>query len=105
MEKLHLEIKYNRGSIVKGYLLDLSYGGMSIACPKLINKGAMVDILNKSSRISPMRGKVVSVVSRDSIAYGYRLGVKFISAIKKENKLRKLIGGAEKRKKARLNLS
>ena len=42
MKKLYLEIKYNKDGVVKGYLLDLSYGGMSIACSKLINKNTMI---------------------------------------------------------------
>jgi len=104
MEKLYLEIKYGKDNAAQGYILDLSRGGMALACSRIINNNVIVEIIIKKHNFAPLRGKIVSVAGRRSKTYGYRLGIKFISVIKKKEKLAEFISGAENRKKARLNL-
>lgn len=104
MEKLYLEIKYGKDNTAKGYILDLSRGGMAIACSRIINNNTIVEIKIKKNNLAPLRGKIISVVCRQSKTYGYKLGIKFISVIKKKGKLEEFIRGAENREKVRLNL-
>lgn len=105
MEKLYLEIKYGKDNGAKGYILDLSRGGMAIACPRIINNNTIVEIKIKKNNLAPLRGRIISVVCRQSKTYGYRLGVKLIPVIMKKKKLAEFIrGGVENRKKVRLNL-
>ena len=104
MKKTYLEVKYGKDNSVKGYTLDLSCGGIGIACPVRIKNNTIVQIKFKQNNFSPLKGKVVSVVGRPSKTYGYRLGVMFISAVKKKEKMAEFIKGAEDRKKIRLNL-
>lgn len=104
MEKLYLEIKYGKDNIAKGYILDLSRGGMAVACSRIIENNAMVEIRIKKNSFAPLRGKIISGAGRQSKTYGYRLGIKFVFAIKDREKLAEFISGAENRKKVRLNL-
>lgn len=104
MEKLYLEIKYGKDNAAKGYILDLSRGGAAIACSRIIDNNAIVEIRIKKRNFAILRGKIISVAGRQSKTYGYRLGIKFISVIKKNEKLAEFINGAENRKRARLNL-
>jgi len=105
MEKFYLEIKYGKDNTAKGYILDLSRGGMAMACPRIINHNTIVEIKIRKNNLAPLKGKIVSVVSRQSKTYGYRLGIKFIPVIRKKEKLAEFIRGeAENRKKVRLNL-
>lgn len=104
MEKFYLEIKYGKDNGAKGYILDLSRGGMAIACSRIINNNTIVEIKIKKNHLAPLRGRIISVVCRQSKTYGYKLGIKFIPVIKKMEKLAEFIRGAENRKKVRLNL-
>lgn len=104
MAKLYLEIKYGKDNTAKGYVLDLSRGGMAIACSRIINNKTIVDIKIKKNHLAPLRGRIISVVARQSKTYGYRLGIKFIPLVRNREDLVELISKAENRKKVRLNL-
>ncbi|MDP3143412.1 MAG: PilZ domain-containing protein [Candidatus Omnitrophota bacterium] len=103
MKKIFLEIRYSSGKDAKAYILDISLGGMGIACSKKINRKTMVEILPKKNVLCSLRGKVVSVLNMPRKSYKYRLGVKFLFL--KTGELKKITGFINKivkRKVARL---
>jgi PilZ domain len=104
MKRIYLELKYGKDNVIRGYILDLSRGGMAIACSKSINYKKIVEIEVKQNKLVFFRGKIISIVCRQSKTYGYRLGIKFIPMIMKKGKLAEFIRGAEQRKEFRLNL-
>jgi hypothetical protein len=104
MKKIYLELKYGKDNVIKGYILDLSRGGMAVACSKTINRNKIVEIKTKQNKLASFRGKIISIAYRQSKTYGYRLGIKFIPIIMKQDKLAEFLRGAEQRKELRLNL-
>jgi c-di-GMP-binding flagellar brake protein YcgR len=105
MEKIYLDIKVSKQKALKGCILDISRGGISIACDKKIRKKEIIEIETEKKVFLPMAGEVVSVALSDLKGYKYRLGVKFISTEKRKiEKLKKFINEVEKRKETRLIL-
>lgn len=102
MRKIYVDIGYNKGRI-KGYVLDLSIGGMNVASPKRLNKNSVIDILVKNNILPQMKGKIVSAgYFRQRKSYKYRLGIKFIS-MQREAALVRFMQKIEYRKAVRLN--
>ncbi len=103
MRKIYVDIGYNKSKI-KGYVLDLSMGGMNVASPVKLDKNCIIDICVKDKILPQMKGKVVSAVYvRQRRAYKYRLGIKFIP-LREAAALSRLMHKLEHRKAVRLTL-
>lgn len=104
MKKIYLVIEYARSKRIRGYILDISRSGMSIACERRVNKNVTLKITTEKDILSPLLGKVVCVISRKRKTYTYRIGIKFIS-LKREQRqrLEKFLNKINSRKAARLS--
>lgn len=101
MRKIYVDIGYDKGRI-KGYVLDLSIGGMNVASPKRLNKNCVIDIFIKGKILPQMKGKIVSAVYVRQRKY--RLGIKFIPP-HEESALCRFMRKIEYRKAVRLNFA
>ena len=104
MKKFYLELNDGKDDGIKGYMLDLSRGGMAIACSRMPDKDSIIQIKIKNDPLTVLKAKIISVSSREDKIYAYRLGLKFTAVLRKTDKLGRFIGQSEKRKKVRLSL-
>lgn len=105
MRKIYLVIRYGKGKQVKGYILDIGMGGMSVASSKRIAKNTIIEIITKNNILPSLKGRNISIVDMKKKAYRYRLGVRFISQEKeKKESIHRFIHRMEHRKAVRLIL-
>jgi len=105
MKKVYLTIRYGKDKKAKGYILDISKGGIGVASSERIVKNSLIEIISKQHPIFYIKGRVVSVSERLKRNYRYRLGVKFVSMSKiKMHKIIQFILGIEKRERPRMIL-
>jgi len=105
MKKIYLTIRYAKSKKTKGYILDISKGGIGIASSERIAKNMLVEIITMQKPFYYMKGRVASVSDRHRDNYRYRLGVKFVLMDKiKIDKILRFILSIEKRKRLRLIL-
>jgi c-di-GMP-binding flagellar brake protein YcgR len=105
MKKLYLTISYGKYKKTRGYILDISKGGIGVASSEKIAKNTLVEIITIQKPFSCIKGRIVSVSNRQRENYRYRLGVKFVLMNKiKIQKIVRFILGIEKRERSRLIL-
>ncbi|MBP7089159.1 MAG: PilZ domain-containing protein [Candidatus Omnitrophica bacterium] len=75
MKKYYLNIKSNKKTI-KGYILDISYNGLGIACKSRVRKNTAIEIFINEIKPIVLKGNVVSCSIKEGKIYCYRLGVK-----------------------------
>ncbi|MEW6075018.1 MAG: PilZ domain-containing protein [Candidatus Omnitrophota bacterium] len=103
MKKYYVTISRNNGIAERGYILDISKSGIAVACAKKVPKGVILELRPAKDIFLPIRGRVVSSVSRRRKTFGHRLGIKFISPGKKEKAtLARFVAALEKRYAVRL---
>jgi c-di-GMP-binding flagellar brake protein YcgR len=104
-KKIYLTIRYGKDKKAKGYVLDISKGGIGIASSERVAKNAPVEIIIRKKPSFCIKGRVISVNGRQKKDYGYRLGIKFVLMSKiRIQKIVRFILGIEKRKRSRLIL-
>ncbi|MFH1355340.1 MAG: PilZ domain-containing protein [Candidatus Omnitrophota bacterium] len=105
MKKIFLEIQYGKGKNAKGYILDISRGGIGLVCDQKITSKSSVGMKATEKMLPFLKGKVAYAVPRQDKAYKFHLGVKFIPFNKTDKqKLEKFIHKVEQRKAVRLSL-
>ncbi|MDD5565488.1 MAG: PilZ domain-containing protein [Candidatus Omnitrophica bacterium] len=103
MNKYYVTIIHNNGITGRGYILDISKSGVAVACAKRVCKNTVIELHPAKDIFLPIKGRVVSSVSRHRKTFGHRLGIKFISPGKKEKaKLSRFVAALEKRYAVRL---
>lgn len=105
MKKVYyLYIKHNK-KIAKGYILDISYSGLGIACKSRVQKNTEIEILIDEIKPIILKGVVVSSGIKKGKIYRYRLGIKIKSSEKIiKTSLNKLFLRQNKRKFPRFPL-
>jgi c-di-GMP-binding flagellar brake protein YcgR len=105
MKKVYLTIRYGKDKKTKGYILDVSKGGIGIASSEKIAKNTPVEIITMQKPSSRIKGRVVSISDRHRNNYSHRQGIKFVLMNKIEiRKIVRFIFSIEKRKRSRLIL-
>lgn len=105
MKKIFLDIQYGRGKNAKGYILDISKGGIGLVCNKKIITNSLIGMKATEKILPDLKGKVAYIVLRQDKAYKFHLGVKFIPFNKKDKqKLEKFVHKVEQRKAVRFSL-
>lgn len=105
MKKIFLDIQYGKGENAKGYILDISRGGIGIVCNKKIDNANPVDMHADVKTVPFLKGKVAYISLRQDKRYKFKLGIKFSPFKKKDKeKLEKFIHKLEGRKAVRLSL-
>jgi len=103
MKKYCVTIICKNGIRARGYILDISKSGIALACAKKAPRNAIIELRPAKDVFLPMKGRIVSSVSRHRKTFGYRLGIKFISPAKKERtRLTRFVAALEKRYAVRL---
>ncbi|MFC1674555.1 PilZ domain-containing protein [Candidatus Omnitrophota bacterium] len=101
----YLDLKYGRDKRATGYILDISRGGMSIACSHKVGKDTKIEIITHKKILLPMKGRVVAASPRHRKTYKFRLGVGFTSLTGKQKQgLEKFMSRIERRHAVRLVL-
>lgn len=77
MKKIYLTILYGKGKKAKGYLLDLSEGGVAVASSAKIKVNTTVEIITAKNYLPLSKGRVAYVVKRPNKNYGYCMGIEF----------------------------
>jgi len=78
MKKIYASITFGKNKKTKGYLLDISRSGLSIASSAAIRKNALIKITPGSKRLVALNGKVLYWIKLGRKSYSYKLGVFFI---------------------------
>jgi c-di-GMP-binding flagellar brake protein YcgR len=105
MKKIYVKVKAEDKLTARGYILDISNGGMCVALNKRFSAGKEIEIAAEKRILPVLEGRIASVVSARRKLYKYRLGIEFTSREKeKREKVKRFIKKAEQRQIVRLRL-
>lgn len=105
MKKIFLNIQYGKGKNAKGYILDISRGGIGIVSNQKIKADSLIGIVTEKKILPFLKGKVAYITLRQDKDYKFKLGVKFVPFKREDkNKLEKFMHKLEQRRAVRLSL-